>query len=103
MYQWRKLVKSRKFVEYTADMDEFVSPEASNGELKFELMEKQIGNMNPCCRQILNLVLKGKTGRQIFAILGLKDLISAKNKIFYAKKQLREMMMNDPLFREIYE
>jgi DNA-directed RNA polymerase specialized sigma24 family protein len=68
-----------------------------------ELLLKHLKNMSAVCQEVLNLYSLGHSEQKISNILNLDDSKAVKNKKYYCKVKLRSMVMNDPLFDEMYE
>jgi FixJ family two-component response regulator len=70
---------------------------------KSRFIQKHLNNMSETCRKILSLYNKGFTDKQIAHILRIDKWISVKNKKYYCKERLMEMLLNDPEFKEFNE
>jgi RNA polymerase sigma factor (sigma-70 family) len=82
------------------DPDDYPNEVADDSRLV--LLLKHMKNLPSTCQEVLTLYAQGYSEEKISDIMKLGGAKAVKNRKYYCKEKLRNMIMNDPLFEEIY-
>ena len=99
----KELRRLRKF----EDSDDFEQYESGSEEFAFEdekaaLLHRQFENLPATCREVLKLHFEGYSEEMISEKLNLGGSRVAKNKKYYCRDKLLELMVNDPTYSELH-
>jgi DNA-directed RNA polymerase specialized sigma24 family protein len=101
-YLWFKERKRQDNHEMLNESELSGDPEPSTGNELQQLLAKHLKNLSSTCRKVLILYSQGYSENKIGSVLNLGDRNAVKNKKYYCKETLRNLIMNDPEFKEIH-
>jgi DNA-directed RNA polymerase specialized sigma24 family protein len=87
--------------ELTDGLDQYQYMEAETNDGLIFLLVYHMKNLSESCREILKLYSRGYSEEEISQSLNLNGPKNANNKKLYCKEKLRNMIQNDPLYKEL--
>ena len=99
---WVRERKRQEMFNLVENPDRYHSPEKPEKSEMTHLLLKHLKNISEKCRKILILYSLSYSEYKISRVLNLEDTKMVKNRKYYCKEKLRNLIINDPLFRKIY-
>jgi DNA-directed RNA polymerase specialized sigma24 family protein len=101
-YLWFKEKRSRGIYELMDCMDDFAAVESNINYEKALLLNRNMHFLSATCKEVLALYVNGYSEEKISEMLNLGSSKAAKNKKYYCKERLKDLILIDPLFEELY-
>jgi DNA-directed RNA polymerase specialized sigma24 family protein len=98
---WFKEQKRRRIYNLIDEFDQIQYLEAESSKGLIFLLVFHMKSLSSSCREILTLYSHGYSEEKISAALKLRGPKTVNNKKLYCKEKLRNMILNDPLYKEL--
>jgi DNA-binding CsgD family transcriptional regulator len=99
---WFKEYRRLRTFELFDLMDEFQAMETDTKTERDILLMQNLQYLSASCREVMALILLGCSEEKISETLNLGGARVAKNKKYYCKERLKDLILIDPLFEELY-
>jgi RNA polymerase sigma factor (sigma-70 family) len=98
---WFRERKRQQKLDLTEDMDSFSYQEVEGNKWMSVLLRKHLKKLSPTCREMLVLFSFNYSEQRISELMNLPGTKAVNNKKQYCKDLLRDMIIVDPLFKEM--
>jgi DNA-directed RNA polymerase specialized sigma24 family protein len=88
----RALVSKETKIDYEPDIDE---------EFRFRLYEKHFNQLGEDCKKVLGYYFEKIPFLEVAELMGYKSEDFARRKKYLCKNQLKKMILNDPIYKEV--